>query len=206
MLNGDADPITPITQSRHVFAAAENAYLITMHNGPHVILARGYSCPDESFYQLIFDGITPAAREQSCTEDLLGDYVPLSLRDAASQADAFALARSLEVEFDQHPELYNWDGEAPLSVGCDFGGTVTLSYKGDDWHYDLEGCSLWKGLSLTGEGLWGGEDSNAPGWSFTVAVSGTHKGNLAYRHDSITDTYSLSGSYDGQQASVRMVP
>jgi len=194
ILNADADPITPITMSYAILDNAKDSYMVAMKNGPHVIWGRGLSCPDEIVFALIFDGMPPEDKEQVCTQELIGTYTPLTLTDAAAPDDAFQVARSVESEIAQSPELANWDGGDPLAVGCGFGGVVEVSAAEEGTAYTFSKCAWWQGLVLDGSGTQIEEGA----LTLDLAVSGGHQGQISYRHDTTTDAMTITGSYDGK--------
>jgi pimeloyl-ACP methyl ester carboxylesterase len=194
ILNADADPITPITMSYAILDNAKNSYMVAMQNGPHVIWGRGLSCPDEIVFALMFDGTPPEDKEQVCRQDLIGGYTPLTLTDAAAAGDAFQVARAVEIETAQSPELANWDGGDPVPVGCSFGGVVEVSAAEEGTAYTFSKCAWWPDLVLDG----GGTQIEEGALTLDLAVSGGHQGQITYRHDSTTDAMTLTGTYDGK--------
>ena len=149
VLNSDSDPATPVSNGIAVFKHAQNASMITMQGGPHVIWGRGLDCPDVTVFALMLDGEKPAQREQVCTQDFLDPYVPLT---AGKGADSAGLEKAIETELEQSPELVNWDGAEPLTIGCDFGGTLTAGAGEDDTVYTFKDCALWSDLRVSGKG------------------------------------------------------
>jgi pimeloyl-ACP methyl ester carboxylesterase len=207
ILNGDSDPITPVTMSYSVFDHARNAYMVVMKNGPHVIWGRGLSCPDEIVSSLMVDGTLPEAKAQVCTQDFIGTYTPLTLTRMSAAGDPFQVARAVETEIAQSPELRNWDGTDALAVGCDFGGPVEASAAEEGTAYTFSGCAWWPGIVVDGSGTRIDEGAEDVGLTLDLAVSGQHRGQITYRHDSANDAMSLSGSYDGKPAETpRPVP
>jgi hypothetical protein len=83
ILNADTDPITPVTMAQAVMDNAQNAYLVTMMGGPHVIWGRELPCPDEIVFKLMFDGTEPEAREQISPPGLHRQLSKLTLTDPA---------------------------------------------------------------------------------------------------------------------------
>ena len=200
ILNADTDPITPVTMSYSVFDHARNAYMVVMKNGPHVIWGRGRPCPDEIVFSLMLDGTLPEVREQVCSERFIGKYTPLTLTGMSASGDPFQLARAVETELAQSPELRNWDGNDALSVGCDFGGTVEASAAEEGTAYTFSGCAWWPGMVVDGSGTRIEEGAEDVGLTLDLTVSGQHRGQITYRHNTATDAMSLSGSYDGKPA------
>ena len=207
ILNADADPITPITMSYAILDNAKNSSMVAMQNGPHVIWGRGLSCPDEIVFALMFDGTPPEDKEQVCTQDLIGSYTPLTLTDADAAGDAFQVARAVESEVGQSPELANWDGGDPLAVGCSFGGVVEVSAAEEGTAYTFTKCAWWQGLTLDGSGTQIDEGAEDVGLTLDLSISGGHQGQITYRHNTTTDAMTLTGSYDGKTVTTpRLVP
>jgi len=198
ILNADTDPITPVTMSYSILDHAKNAYMVVMKNGPHVIWGRGLSCPDEIVFSLMFDGTLPEAKEQVCDQDFIGTYTPLTLTEAAATSDPFRLARALETEIKQSPELGNWDGNNPLSVGCDFGGAVEVSAAEEGTAYTFSKCAWWPNVVLDGSGTQIDDGAENVGLTLDVSVSGLHQGQITYRHNTTTDAMTVTGIYDGK--------
>jgi pimeloyl-ACP methyl ester carboxylesterase len=207
LLNADADPITPITMSYAILDNAKNAYMVSMKNGPHVIWGRGLACPDEIVFGFMFEGTLPEAKEQVCAQDLIGTYTPLTLTSKAAADDAFALARAVETEIGQSPELANWDGNDPLSIGCDYGGTAEVSAAEEGIAYTFAKCAWWPNLILDGSGTEIDDGAEDVGLTLDLSVSGSHEGQIAYQHNTTTDAMTISGTYDGKtQATPRPMP
>jgi pimeloyl-ACP methyl ester carboxylesterase len=207
ILNSDSDPITPISMAYSVFDSARNAYAVFLMGGPHVIWGRGIDCPDAIVYDLILDGTLPSTREQHCRQDFLADYTPLTLTDPAERADPLAIARAVDVELYQIIPLNTWDGAHPLTVGCDFGGTLTAtaSYSGTD--YSFADCRLWPDLAINGTGTETNTGEPDDSMTLALAVSGPQSGDILFRLTLRDDAYSLSGIWDGQPATLpRLAP
>ncbi len=202
ILNGDADPITPITMAYSVMDTASNAYGIFMQGGPHVIWGRGLSCPDAVVLALLVDGTPPIAREQHCAQDLVADYTPLTLTTDAERASPATVARAVDTELYQIISLNVWDGFDPLTIGCDHGGALTATPTDTGTQYSFASCSLWPDLAITGTGeaLNSGEETD--GISLILSVSGEHSGDLVYRYSTVSEAWSLSGRWDGKPATL----
>lgn len=197
VLNSDSDPATPVSNGYAVFDHARNAYMVTMEGGPHVIMGRDLPCPDRIVFGLMMDGRTPERQEQTCRQDFLDPYVPLTLTKGAG--DPLELSRAIETELAQSPEFSNWDGKDSLAVGCDFGGSVTATEAENGIDYAFKDCAWWSGQQVSGDGISidAGDGSRPDGLTLTVTIAGQHKGKLVYRHDTTTDAMSLSGTFDG---------
>jgi pimeloyl-ACP methyl ester carboxylesterase len=200
ILNGEADPITPVTMSYSVLDSARNAYGVFLKGGPHVIWGRGIACPDDIVYDLLIDGIRPQAREQACEQDFMADYIPLTLTDPVQFSSPVAIARAMDAELYQIIPLGDWDGADPMTVGCDFGGTLTVAATASGTDYAFDDCRLWHDLSISGAGVEvkTGEDEDS--MTLTLAASGKHSGDIVYRYSHRDEAWSISGTWDGQPA------
>lgn len=206
ILNSDADPITPITMAWSVLDNARNAYGVFLSGGPHVIWSRGIACPDGIVYDLLLDGIAPDAREQRCEQDLIADYVPLTLTDPDRMADPVEVARAVDVELYQLIPLLNWDGTHPVTTGCDYGGTLSAvgTYSGTD--YSFQDCRLWPDLAISGHGVETTSGEDQDGIILTLTVSGSHAGSIVYRYRTRDEAWSISGTWDGRPAVLPRTP
>lgn len=202
VLNGTGDPATPISNGYTVFDRLKNAAMITMEGGPHVIWGRGLPCPDHVVFGLMLDRRQPEATEQLCRQSFLGDYTGLTLTGPDAAADPLALAKAVETEIAQSPELNNWDGATDLAIGCDHGGSITVSAGEGTTDYVFKNCSWWPEIKLNGDGnvVDAGDGAAADGLTLNLDVSGAHQGSIAYRHGTTVDAWSLDGTYDGKPA------
>ncbi|MCX7287055.1 MAG: alpha/beta fold hydrolase [Rhodobacterales bacterium] len=200
VLNGEADPITPISMAYSVLDSARNAYGVFLEGGPHVIWGRGLACPDDIVYDLLIDGTLPKAREQACKQEFIADYAPLTLTDPKDAADPVAVAQALDSELYQIIPLGNWDGADSLTVGCDFGGTLTATATESGTDYAFDGCRLWPEVTIGGTGVEtraGAEDDTL---TLTLAVSGKHSGDIVYRYSHRDEAWNISGTWDSKPA------
>ncbi len=202
VLNGDADPITPISMAYSVMDNAANSYGVFIKGGPHVIWGRGLACPDGIVQDLLYDGKLPAAREQQCRQDFVADYTALTLTDPALMADPLAVAQAVDTEILNLIELGNRDGDHPTTVGCDLAGTITASPTDNGTDYVLNDCSFWPGLAVSGTGIEIAMDDVEDGITLGLIVKGSHEGELTYSYRSRDEAWSLTGTYDGKPAAV----
>ena len=182
-----------------VFDTARNAYSVIMNNGPHVIWGRGLACPDAMVYDLLIDGTLPAIREQQCEQDFLGSYTPLTLTDTDGLAEPTKVARAVYTELYQLVPLSNWDSVDPITVGCDFGGTVSAENSDlAGTAYSFDACRFWPDLVISGTGIETnlGEDSDS--MILTLQVSGRHTGGIVYTFSIANKAWSIAGTWDGQ--------
>lgn len=201
VLNADTDPITPAEMAYSVFDHVQNGHIVIMQGGPHVIWGRGYACPDQIVSDLMFDGTEPLAPVQLCQQDFIGAYDPLTMLDPADAGQPFKIATALETEIDWSPALYGWQGEEPLAVGCDFGGSVRVSAEDAGTLYTFTACQWWKDVVLDGTGLLTENDEPADGMTFDLKVSGGHQGQFTYHNNTATEARKLAGTFDGVEVS-----
>ena len=206
ILNADADPITPITQSYSVLDNVRNGYMVAMAGGPHVLYGRGLACPDQIVTDMLLEGRLPKDELQNCAQDFLGYYEPLTLTDPAL-ATPLDLARAVIKEIAWMPDVYVWDGNVPLSVGCDFGGTLTARYGDTGLHYVLTDCAFWPGLSVTGIGLDADDDMPGEGMTLDLTVGDLHEARLYYRDNRNTGAETIRGTWNGTAVTTpRLMP
>jgi pimeloyl-ACP methyl ester carboxylesterase len=155
VLNGTADPATPISNALSVYGRLRNGYLITQQGGPHVIFGWGNACPDNQVTNFLVYGRVPARRVTRCPGVTVDDYVPISPVDANEFVNVLDALSWTETEISYLPEYYYWDGYTPTSVGCPLGGT--LAFEPNDLGYptyNLNGCAFANGFIMTGTGLY----------------------------------------------------
>lgn len=205
ILNGTNDPITPISMAYSVLDNARNAYGVFMQGGPHVIWGRGLPCPDLVVQALLYDGTPPAAREQMCEQDPIADYTPLGPGQPAT-VDALAAARAVETELRTYIPLLSWDGEHPNAFGCPLGGTflATPSELGTD--FTFTDCRFWRDLPVSGSAVEINADTPDAGITLNLSFSGAQTGELVYHHLNEEQTFSLSGTWNGQPAALPRSP
>jgi hypothetical protein len=106
-------------------------------------------CKNASVLAKTNDGNVPATKVY-CPQSLIGDYISLTLTDGAGADNAHSVAAAAETEIRMSPKLRNWTQELnrgmakekkDLTVGCDFGGTVTASGDKDYQKYSFAGCA-----------------------------------------------------------------
>jgi hypothetical protein len=207
VLNGDRDPITPISMAWSVLDNARNAYGVFMQGGSHVIWGRGFACPDSIVQALLYDGTLPTAREQVCEQDPMAEYKPLTLTDPAQMVDAFTVARAIETELDTLIPLAGWDGSHPATFGCPFGGTLAAEPTVQGTDYRFAACRFWPELVVDGTGTDAMLDDSVDALTLDAAISGAQSGQLVYRHSRADESRSLAGTWNGQPATIpRNVP
>lgn len=196
VLTSDADPITPSVMAYAVADTAENAAVVVMEGGPHVILGWGLGCPDQIVTGLLVDGTLPAAPTQICRQDLIAPYTPLTL---TREVTPLALARAFDTELWLNPTFYVWDYATPFVTGCDYGGTMSVSAGARGTELLLESCALWPDVALTGKGVVIEDGSPDDGLALQLDVTGQHTGRIAFVSNWRTEADHISGTWDGQE-------
>jgi hypothetical protein len=206
VLNGDHDPITPVSMAYSVLDNARNAYGVFMRGGPHVIWGRGLACPDSIVQALLYDGTLPAAREQICEQEPITGYAPLSLTVPTEVRDGFAVAHALEVELLNYIPLCTWDNDHPATFGCPLGGTVTAIPADLGRDFAFADCRFWPDIRVSGTGSEIAMEEADAGLTLVLDVSGLQVGELIYHHATVTAAYSLTGIWNGQPAHLPRSP
>ena len=197
ILNSDADPITPLSMARTVFDRTENASLVVMEGGPHVIYARGLECPDVIVERFLL-GELPEAKVQLCRQDLIGDYVPLTLTDADDRSDPMRVAQSLQIELAESITLKNWDAVSERTFGCAHGGTfIAQPGQHQSMSYEFADCGIWPELALTGFAAETDQDDSDVGFWANVTASGSVSGTIVFVENKTTGARRISGTWAG---------
>jgi hypothetical protein len=200
VLNSDTDPITPITQAYSVLDNVQNGHMVVMQGGPHVTYGWGNACPDQIVSDMILRGEMPLQQVQLCEWwwGMVEEYVPLTLTDPAEQNDPLAIARGVEVELLELPEMLNWDALTPISVGCDHGGTVGQRETDTGYAYTFTDCQMWPGITINGTGTepWG--DDGMESLTLDLQIKGPASGEVSYVNDVMAEAWAISGTWDGQ--------
>jgi hypothetical protein len=197
VLNSDADPITPVSMARSVFQHAQNASLVIMQGGPHVIWARGLNCPDV-IVSRFFAGEAPDGKVQYCAQDLIEGYHPLTLTQASDHDDPLIVAKAIITELTESFALQNWNADEPTRFACPKGGFLLAKPNGWSTMYEFEDCAFWPSLSVTGYGSHDDDDQGDDGVWLNVTVTGEHGGTLAYIENEATEARRVTGTWNGQ--------
>ena len=185
ILTADADPITPAPMAYDVAARAANASLVSLLNGPHVILGQPGPCPDALTGDLWLTGTAPGPDPLVCVRNLVENYVQI-----LQPQTGFDLAAGIGPMLRLYPEL-----AVPGTVGCNHGGTMTIEHDEDDFAIvSFAACALWPGLAIDGTAA----GVTGPVLQVDVTVSGLHTGRLSYQNNALTGTQMLRGLFDGQ--------
>ncbi len=153
VLTADTDPATPIVSALRVFSRLDDAYLVTLQDGPHVVFAWGYECVDDLVAGFLVDGDLPT-RVTVCDGDLIDPYAPIA-PDSEVELDEFtqepaAFAASVGSQLGNHVEYWLWSGVDTLEFGCDFGGVAVYEPTDDGFDVALDGCEFSDGYPVSG--------------------------------------------------------
>jgi pimeloyl-ACP methyl ester carboxylesterase len=152
VLTATLDPATPIANAMRIFGRASDAYFIVQTGGPHVIFGRGDACPDNLVTGFLAAGTLPATRVTVCPGRVAEPYVRLALPAASGYRSALQFMSSMADQIVSTDD-YNYRlADAPLTVGCDFGGTLEYRPGGSATSLVLRGCAFTAGLAMTGRG------------------------------------------------------
>jgi pimeloyl-ACP methyl ester carboxylesterase len=143
LLNADTDPNTPVRNAEQVFSrSGDDAALLLLLGGPHVIFDRGDSCVDGAVLGVVTAGRLPMPRRITCQGVLADTYLPLPPPTAAGYADPWETAYSVLGAVLDNPLYTAWPGPDHLVVGCDEGGTARYLISQDETvHVWLEDCA-----------------------------------------------------------------
>src|SRR5262249_9245103 len=97
-------------------------------------------------------------------------------------------------------DLGKGDQKKDLTVGCNFGGTMTVSGDEDRKQYSFTGCAWWPDIVLEGNATRvnvKGSESLA----LDLGISGKHNGKIEYLRNIAAKTETWAGDYDGKDVS-----
>jgi pimeloyl-ACP methyl ester carboxylesterase len=179
VLGSTVDPVTPYAQGVDVVDRLEDGYLMSKEGGPHVIFGWGETCPDEEVTAFIVDGTPPVT--DTCDGEVISAYEPLF--PTAAPDDAETLLAAIESDIAYMPEYFYWDGFTDTSLGCDRGGTMTItaSEVGNDFMF--ERCGLVDGITLDGSGAY---DVYSDIFNLDIRI-----GDCAYAYERSGEDYSV---------------
>lgn len=197
ILNSSTDPITPVDQAYSVFERSQNASLIVLEGGPHVVWRMDYPCAEIAVVRLLLEGELPDAPVQICETDFTGTYIPLSL--PPFPLDPLWLARSTLIEMDSDLTFLGYAMDYDAVSGCTRGGTVEAIETEDGADLIFDACSYWDGISVSGEGTITGEDYEIDRMvlNLTVTQGAFDIGEVEYHQDWTTETDWIAGNWNG---------
>lgn len=199
VLSATGDPITPPAAARRIaerYRASTDTYLLETVDGPHVTFGRGLACPDSVVVELLLSGTRPADPEIRCPGRLIAPYIGLGAVGRAADP-LVGRARALDIELLAHPDYIGWDRLVPLTVGCRFGGRLTVTATAEVERIRVDGCAVVEGSPMRGTGSYDAD---------TVRLDVTFReGRLSYTSDA-ADRYTSAfsgvshwtGTFDGR--------
>ena len=190
VLGATLDPITPIEMGRSIASRARDGYLIQSKGGPHVTFGRGNPCVDGPIVDFLLDGRLPPLRTTYCTDVVASQYIPVRRVDTPHYADALEFMRTVEDELFADPIYALWGGQGDLTIGCRFGGTVTIRASGNHDDFTFDGCAFARWMDLMGTGSY---DLDHDSLQFDVTFP---DGALQYTSDT---TRHVTGTYRGEE-------
>jgi pimeloyl-ACP methyl ester carboxylesterase len=154
VLTSDTDPATPMVSALRVFERIDDAYLVVLQDGPHVIFDWGYPCVDDLIAGFVGSGTRPDTKVTICDGDILDPYVPIA-PDTDDEVEALVddpigTLRGIEQQLLNQVDYIAWDGEDELAVGCDFGGAARYETGEIGTEITLDECEFTDGVATSG--------------------------------------------------------
>lgn len=193
VLASTTDPATPYAGAERIAARLADGYLIVQPGGPHIIFGRGNACPDDLVTAFLVSGTRPAHRHTTCDDAYVDPYVPLPAARVTARSDPLATLAAVDDELNSNADYWAWAADAPLKVGCLFGGRLRYDPTDTGARVRLHDCRLSRGLPLTGSGTM---DWDAG--TFSLRVRGPAGTRLAYTRDA-DGNRSLTGRWFGRR-------
>ena len=196
VLTSTTDPATPIANGMRIYGRLTNAWFIQAVGGPHVIYAWGHACPDDILAAWLTTRTAPVARITSCQWDLADQYVANAKPKASDYRNALVLMESVDGQIFNTNDYENVLDADPLTIGCDFGGTLTYAPTDTGTAIKLEACEFTPDLPLTGSG-----STDDDTGTFAINVTGPAE-TLHYARDGDGGT-TVSGTFNGSRVNLK---
>ncbi|HVM65498.1 MAG TPA: alpha/beta hydrolase [Acidimicrobiales bacterium] len=177
VLVATTDPITPVENAIRIANRLTKATVIIQTGGPHVIFGWGRPCPDNPVADYMVSGKPFAGPLVTCPGSVADAYVPLAKPAATDYTDARAFLGDYADQVLNTNDYVDMLDTDPITMGCDFGGTLTYTPESSGTKLALKACAFTPTLAVSGSGAI--DDSG--GISLTVPLPGV--GVLAYRRD-----------------------
>lgn len=191
VMTSTTDPATPIANGMRIYSRLDDAYFIQTVGGPHVIFGWGEACPDEVIGAFLTEAAPPRARVLTCDGAVADEFVPIAAARVDDYEDALDLMTSMDDQILTTNDYQNRLDEEAITMGCDFGGTLTYTPTDSGTAVALDGCTFTPGAALSGTGT---VDDDAGTFRLDVTGDGD---DLHYERDADGNT-SVRGIFDGQ--------
>jgi pimeloyl-ACP methyl ester carboxylesterase len=160
VLGATLDPITPIEMGRAIAARARDGYLIESSGGPHVTFGRGHDCVDGPIVDFLVDGTLPTWRTIHCSDVVASPYIAVHPIVESGYTDALDAMHSVEDELFADPIFALTRGQPGLTIGCRYGGFVTVDSTDVSDEFGFEGCEFASGMPLDGTGRYDADSTH----------------------------------------------
>jgi len=160
-----------------------------------VTFGYGNACPDALVTDFLVNDTVPAERETVCEGIVADEFVPVAPRAANSFEDLAEALSSIETEIYYLPEFFYWDGYAPTSVGCTYGGILSFDTNeaGTTYNFEWNRCQLIANITLTGSGSYEIENDHM---AAQVRVQGRWNCTIEYERNG--EQIDLNGNCSGK--------
>jgi len=197
VMTADTDPATPTQNAMRIYSRLHDAYFLLTSGGPHVIFGWGESCPDDLITAWLASGTPPPTRITLCAGKVAGTYLPVAAPKASDYRDALDFATTMDDHLLNTDDYgYRYDSKTALTVGCDFGGTVTYSPTVTGTKMSLHECAFTPQLPMTGTAT-----TNADTGAFALGVKIDGE-RIDYRRDAAGNR-SVKGHYQGRAVNLQ---
>ena len=200
VIGATGDSNTPPGNAERVQQMIPGARLIMFEGGEHVMFSRGEQCIDDVVTAFLLSAKLPKDPVTACPSQFTQAYVPLPPDNATSYRDALEAMRSFEDQIFALPEYLGWNGDEDLALGCDTGGTLTISLNdnGAGDTYVFADCAFAKGFALSGKGSFTTDSGEV---KLTADISGNRTGQLNYTH--LDGVMRVSGKLDDKTVKLK---
>lgn len=147
------DPITPVENAVRIANRLSRATLVIQTGGPHVIFGWGLACPDDLIADYMVGGKRLAGPLVTCPGSVADPYVPLAKASASDYGSTAAFLDGFADQILTTNDYVDMLSDTPISLGCDFGGTLTYTPGDSGTELALRGCAFTQGLAVSGTGL-----------------------------------------------------
>jgi hypothetical protein len=199
-LASDHDHATPYAQALRVYERLENATMVTVEGGPHVVLGWGDPCVDDVMTDWLVSGLEPRPGKRSCKQSLFDEYYAVDVTRRHDPANAADLGWGIISAISSAELTTGWDGFSAMQIGCDHGGTLVLNPPLSEafvYRYELNRCRAWHDTELTGTLIYSATTHDW-GWQMDLSLDGAHAGMLDLEFDLSSGAERIEGTLDGR--------